>query len=155
MKLRREIAAVPLRTGAEAWTALTELIAKPGSVDSGQLTAAATVMATLLSEDHYARHPLTLTGDGHRLVIYFSYGADALTLGEAVDPLSWNPTSKDWTLFTPCHADDLDWVKDTLAKRAPRLRVHGLDETLADLQEEEEPAARSAGFVIDWSAARP
>lgn len=154
MKLRREIAAVPLRTGAEAWTALTELITKPGSVDGDQLAAAATVMATLLSEDHYAHHPLTLKGDGHRLVIYFTYGADALALGEAVDPLNWNPTSKDWTLFTPCHVDDLDWVKDTLGKRAPRLRVHGLDEAPADLQEDE-PAARAAGFVVDWNAAQP
>lgn len=49
-------------------------------------------MASLLSEDHYAKHPLTLKGDGHRLVIYGAYGADAVTLGTEVAPLDWNPT---------------------------------------------------------------
>ncbi len=153
MKLRRNIAAVPLRTGSAAWSEVIALIARTDSIDTGQLTAAATVMATLLSEEQYAHHPLTLKGDGHRLVIYFSYGADALTQGDAIAPLDWNPTAKDWTLYVPCDEEDLAWVKESLAKRAPRLKVHGLGETLADLQEED-GSTKAAAFTIDWSAAQ-
>lgn len=154
MKLRRDIAALPQRTGATAWSAVVDLITQAGSIDKAQLSAAATVMATLLAEEHYAKHPLTLKGDGHRLVIYFSYGADALTMGDAVASLDWNPTGQDWTLYVPCDEEDLAWVKDSLAKRAPRLRVHGLDETPADLAEETETTVKAAGFAIDWSAAQ-
>ena len=152
MKLRRDIAAVPLRTGAAAWSTVIDLISKPSSIDTDQLRAAATVLATLLSEELYAQHPLTLKGDGHRLVIYFSYGADALTLGDAVTALDWNPTAKDWTLYLPCDEEDLTWVKESLSKRAPRFRIHGLGETPAELNDEEQ-TAKAADFTIDWSAA--
>lgn len=152
MKLRRDIAAVPLRTGAGAWNAVVGLITKTDSIDAGQLTAAASVMAALLSEEHYAKRPLVLKGDGHRLVIYLSYGPDALTQGDAVTPLDWNPTAKDWTLFVPCDPDDIDWAKDALAARAARIKLHKLDETPADL-EEETATSKSAAFEIDWSAA--
>lgn len=154
MKLRRDVAAVPLRTGAETWWTIVDLITKSDSVDSGQLDAAATVMASLLAEEHYADHPLTLKGDGHRLVIYCAYGAEALSQGTEVSPLDWNPTAKGWTLYVPCDPSDLDWVRETLKKRAPRLVVHALDETPAELSEQTSSASTAvAAFEIDWGAA--
>ena len=155
MKLRRDIAAVPLRTGAETWAEIVNLITHPDSVDAGQLTAAASVMASLLSEDHYADHPLTLKGDGHRLVIYGAYGADALSLGSEVVPLDWNPTGKPWTIYVPCDPADLDWVAETLKSRAPRLVVHALDETPADAEGASgAQASAQPALTIDWGAAR-
>ena len=153
MKLRRDIAAVPLRTGAETWSKVVELITAPGSIDVGQLNVAASVMASLLSEDHYASNALTLKGDGHRLVIYGAYGADALSLGADVSPLDWNPTAKDWTLFVPCDPVDLDWVKTSLKTRAPRFVVHAMSETPSELSEgSEKAAAASSSFEINWGA---
>lgn len=151
MKRRRDVAATPKRTGAETWTEIVALITKPDSVDKDQLQAASSVMATLLTEEHYADHPLTLKGQGDRLVVYCAYGSEALILDDP-DPLGWNPTSGDWTLFVPCEEEDLTWAKDTLAKRAPRIRLHRLDETPAELTEATAEAV--ASFNIDWGAAQ-
>lgn len=155
MKLRRDIASVPVRTGAETWSEIIALITRPDSIDAGQLTAAASVMASLLSEDHYAKHPLTLKGDGHRLVIYGAYGADAVTRGAEVAPLDWNPTGKAWTLNVPCEPEDLDWVTQTLKTRAPRLAVHVLGSGPTDTEQDASTAANdtSAALSINWGAA--
>ena len=149
MKLRRDIAVTPHRTGAEAWAEITKLVSGQGSQATDQLNAAASVMATLLTEDIYAEHPLTLKGENVRLVIYGAYGPDALSLGDP-DPLQQNPTEGDWTLFVPCLEEDLDWTRDTLAKRAPRILVHAHDQTPAELAEGATVASKS--FAIDWEA---
>jgi len=87
VKLRRDIASVPLRTGAETWSTIVELITGSDSIDSSQLTAAASVMATLIAEELHTENPLTLVGASHRLVIYCSFGTDALIQGEDVDAI--------------------------------------------------------------------
>lgn len=155
MKLRRDIASVPVRTGAETWSEIVALITRPDSVDVDQLTAAASVMASLLSEDHYSKHPLTLKGDGHRLVIYGAYGSDAVTQGTEVAALDWNPTGKSWTLHVPCEPEDLDWVTTTLKTRAPRLAVHALGDGPAETQDDASAAANdsAAALSINWGAA--
>lgn len=151
MKRRRDVAATPKRTGAETWEEIIGLITKPDTVDKDQLVAARSVMATLLTEPSYADHPLTLKGQGDRLVIYCAYGADALTLDDP-DPLGWSPTAGEWRLFVPCEDEDLAWAKDTLAKRAPRIRLHSFDEVPGELAEATADAV--ASFEIDWSAAQ-
>ena len=154
MKLRRDIASVPVRTGAETWSEIVALVTRPDSVDVDQLTAAASVMASLLSEDHYSKYPLTLKGDGHRLVIYGAYGADAVTQGTEVASLDWNPTGKSWTLHVPCEAEDLDWVTTTLKTRAPRLAVHALGDGPTESEGDASAAANNsaAALNINWGA---
>ena len=151
MKLRRDIAITPRRTGAEAWTEIVGLVTRGGSIDKGQLDAASSVMATLLAEEHYAEYPLTLKGQGPRIVIYGAYGADALAATEP-DPLLQNPTAGEWVLYVPCPDEDLAWAGTALAARAPRIRIHGLDETPAALAET--AAEASAEAIIDWGAIR-
>src|SRR5258707_1133208 len=43
MKVRREIASVPLRTAGETWQAIVDLITGDGSIDAGTLKTAAFV----------------------------------------------------------------------------------------------------------------
>jgi hypothetical protein len=151
MKLRRDVAVTPRRTGEEAWAEIVGLVTGSGSVDKRQLDDASSVMATLLAEEVHADHPLTLTGAGPRIVIYCAYGADALTL-EPPDTLRENPTAGEWTLYVPCPDEHLAWCTDVLAERASRVRLHALNETPVDLAEvETEPAAK---FAVDWGAVR-
>lgn len=149
MKLRRDIASVPLRTGGETWSTIVELIVGSDSIDPSQLTAAASIMATLIAEELHDENPLTLVGESHRLVIYCTFGADALIAGTDVDAIGWNPTSGDWTLHVPCEEDDLDWAGATLAKRAPRIKLHKLGEPPAVLDEAESTAN---SLSVDWGA---
>ena len=147
MKLRRDLASVPLRTGAETWATIVDLITDSDSIAPSQLTAATSVMATLLAEELHAENPLTLVGGSHRVVIYCSFGADALIQGDTVDPLGWNPTAGDWSLHVPCGDEDLDWAAATLATRAPRIKLHKPGET-----PEEEVASATKSLSIDWGA---
>lgn len=149
MKLRRDIASVPLRTGAETWSTIVELITGSDSIDASQLIAAASVMATLIAEENHAENPLTLVGTSHWLVIYCSFGADALIQGEDVDAINWNPTAGDWTLYVPCGEDDRDWAGATLATRAPRIKLHKLGESPAVL---DEAASTDKALFVDWGA---
>ena len=72
MKVRREIASVPLRTAGETWQAIVDLITGDGSVDAGTLKTAASVMESLIVDEHPASCPIVVKGEGPRLVIYLS-----------------------------------------------------------------------------------
>ena len=111
MKVRREISSIPLRTAEETWEAIVRLVTGGRTVDGEQLATAASVMASLITDEAFADHPLTIAGVSHRLVILL-HGADAMEAGENVDALAWNPTSGDWRLYLPCAAEDFDWAKE-------------------------------------------
>ena len=74
MKIRRDLSALPLRSGEATWEAIDDLVTGPDSNDVDQLAAAAPVVASLIADEHYAEHPLTLAGVSHRLLIYLRYG---------------------------------------------------------------------------------
>lgn len=121
MKIRRDIASIPLRSAAETWSEYTDLVTGVGSVDVGQFDAAASVMTSLITDEAFKHEPLTITGVGHRLVVYLLHGHDALEAGPSIDKLPWNPTAGDWTLYVPCPEEQYEWVMKTLATRAPRF----------------------------------
>jgi hypothetical protein len=150
VKLRRDIASVPLRTGEATWEAIIGLITGPKSVDAAQLTAASSIMAMLISDEIHSGEPLTLVGDSARVVLYCTFGSDALIMGDEIDPLPHNPTEGDWALHVPCAADDLDWARKTLLTRAPRITLHKSGEAIAD--DEKVSATASKSLDIDWGA---
>ena len=123
MKVRRDISSIPLRTAEETWETIVGLVTGEGTIDGDQLKAAASVMASLITDEAFKDHPLTMTGVSHRLVMYLLHGPDALETGVDVDRLAWNPTAGDWRLYLPCPEEDFDWAKKTLAERAPRFVV--------------------------------
>ena len=150
MKLRRDIASVPLRSGEATWAAITDLISGPDTVDMAQLPAAASIMAMLISEEIHSEEPLTLVGASVRVVIYCAFGSDALIMGEEIDPLPVNPTDGDWTLYVPCPESDLDWATKTLCARAPRIVLHEAGK--APWSSEESASASVKNYDIDWGA---
>ena len=77
--------------------------------------------------DHHGRasgrEPIVLEGVGAQLRIYCRYGMKAIEEGSAVDALTWNPTAGDWTMHVPCDAENIAWVRPSLAKTSPRIKV--------------------------------
>lgn len=147
MKVRRDISSIPLRTAEKTWEAICNLITGSDSKDKAQLDNAASVMHSLIADELFAENPITMTGS-HRLVIYLRYRADALEEGEAVDGLEWNPTASDWAMYVPCDDENYDWVKKTLASRAPRLVVHKKNETPWD--NDKKATASEQKMEINW-----
>jgi hypothetical protein len=147
VKVRRDIASIPLCSAEETWAEYKKLITGLGSVDAGQFDAAATVMTSLITDEAFQDEPLTLTGVSHRLVVYLLHGHDALEAGADIDKLAWNPTAGDWKLFVPCPEEQYDWAKKTLAARAPRFVVLKPGEKV---KEEEEIAAAEVPLGVNW-----
>lgn len=152
MKIRRNISSIPQRTADGTWSSIIKLITSPNSIDANQLEAARGVMTSLITDELYEEHPLALVGHSHRLVIYLFYGHDSIENGDSIDPLSWNPTAKDWKLYVPCDESNFDWAQKILSKKAPRLILHGLDEKSEEESDSEKSFANSETIKIDWEA---
>jgi hypothetical protein len=148
MKIRRDIASIPVRSAQETWSAIVDLISSRKSVDRQQLLACAPDLASIITDELPARVPIVVKGSGHRLVIYCVYGDAAVDLGTVVDPLSWNPTEgSEWRITAPAEAADVAWLQEALGRIAPRITVHDVD---VPPEEEPEDAARGATLHIKW-----
>ncbi|WP_454686029.1 hypothetical protein [Agrobacterium leguminum] len=150
MKVRRDIASIPRRSAKETWDTIVNLITGPGSVDASTLRDAASVMQSLITDEHPAKVPIVVKGSGKRLVIYLSYGENAMDADLSVDPLTWNPTEGDWSMTAPSDATDVEWMNGTLKTRAPRIRVHDVA-TPAD-EDDANTTTKSAELTFNWGA---
>jgi hypothetical protein len=125
MKVRRDIASIPVRSASETWKAITDLVTGAGSVDAATLTAASSVMESLIADEHPATCPIVFKSNGPRLVIYLSYNEAAMEADKDIDPLSWNPTGgPGWQVTAPAEEGDVAWMNKSLKDRAPRIIVH-------------------------------
>jgi hypothetical protein len=149
MKVRRDIASIPKRSAADTWHEIVKLITGSGSVDAATLTAATSVMESLITDEHPARVPIVLKGVGSRLVIYCLFGEDAMDADMDIPKLNWNPTAGNWAMMAPTEAGDVAWMNETLRERAPRISVHDFNAAPAD---DDDKAAASEELTIDWGA---
>lgn len=152
MRVRRDISSIPHRSASETWQRIIDLITGADSDDTQQLIDAVGVMGSVITDEHPAARPIVIEGVGAQLRIYCSYGMKAIEDGSAVDALTWNPTDGDWTMHVPCDKENLTWVKASLAKTSPRIRVFDV----AQEERAEDSATSSAtkaagGIVIDWN----
>ncbi len=154
MRVRRDISSIPFQSATATWARILDLVTKPGSRDAGQLKAANGVMGSIIADEHPGARPILLEGVGPQLRIYCRYGMKAVEEGGAVDALTWNPTAGDWTMHVPCDAQNMSWVRESLARTSPRIKVFDVAE--AQRAEEEDAAAKpaSADLVVDWELRR-
>ncbi len=152
MRVRRDISSIPFRSATDTWQRIIDLVAGDGSKDISQLLAAAGVMGSIITDEHPASRAIMLEGVGAQLRIYCRYGMEAVEDGADIDALTWNPTAGNWTMHVPCDKENIDWVKESLAKSSPRIRVFDVAE--ADRAEQAETsvtAAKSEVVIVDWN----
>lgn len=150
MKIRRDVASIPVRSAKETWRAIQEIITDSDSIDADQLDAAASTMESVIADEHAEKVPIVVRGNGPRLVIYCLYGEAAMETGNKVERLNWNPTGGDWRLTAPCEKEDVDWMNETLSKRAPRILLHDVDAPQVDENTDGKEKVASA-VQVDWS----
>lgn len=151
MRVRRDVSSIPFRSAGETWEQIIDLVTGKGSKEVQQLKGATGVMGSIITDEHPASRAIMLEGVGPQLRIYCRYGMTAVEEGGKVDSLTWNPTEGDWTMHVPCDAENIDWVKKSLAKTSPRIKVFDVAET--DRAEEEQAAGAKSGggLVVDWN----
>ena len=110
MRIRRNIASVPVRSAKETWRAIVDLVTGDGSIDRQQLDAAASIMESLIADELPASVPIVFKGAGPRVLIYCLYNEDAMEAGTDIDSLNANPTAGDWRVTAPAEDDDVAWM---------------------------------------------
>jgi hypothetical protein len=150
MRIRRDIASIPTRSASDTWDTIVALITAKGSVDVAQLKTAGATIASLITDEFPAQSPFILEGSGPQLRIYCSYAFNAIESGDGIDPLTFNPTERDWTLHVPCDAANLTWVKNAL-KLTPRIKAFDIAEADRADQQDAAVATTTKDIVIDWT----
>jgi hypothetical protein len=152
MRIRRDVSSIPHRSAAETWQRIIELVTGQGSKHIQQLKDATGVMASIITDEHPASRAIMIEGVGPQLRVYCRYGIRAIEEGSKVDPLTWNPTAGDWTMHVPCDAENIGWVKESLAKTSPRIKVFDVDDADRAEEEKSEAVAKSGKeLVVDWN----
>lgn len=151
MRVRRDISSIPFRSASETWQRIIDLVTSPGSKDVQQIKAAAGVMGSIITDEHPQSRAIMIEGVGAQLRIYCRYGMKAIEEGGKVDSLTWNPTAGNWTMHVPCDEENIDWVRKSLSRSSPRIKV--FEVTDADRAEDDEDgtAAKSNVVVVDWN----
>jgi hypothetical protein len=108
-------------------------------------------MGSVITDEHPARSPIVIEGVGAQLRIYCQYGTRAIEEGSKVDALTWNPTAGDWTMHVPCDRENIEWVRRSLSRSSPRIKVFDVAE--ADRAKDEAPGTTPEGgeVVVDWN----
>jgi hypothetical protein len=150
MKIRRDIASIPVRSAKETWRAIIDLVTGDGSIDRHQLDAASSIMESLIADEQTATVPIVFKGTGPRVLIYCLYNEDAMEAGLAIDGLSNNPTAGDWRATAPSEAEDTNWMNKSLKARASRITVHAADQPPNEKEEDAQKA--DTALKIDWGA---
>lgn len=152
MRIRRDISSIPHRSASETWQQIIDLVTGQDSQDIEQLVAASGIMGSLITDEHPSARPIVIEGVGPQLRIYCRYGMEAVEEGSAVDALGWNPTAGDWIMHVPCDRENMKWVKTSLAKTSPRIRVFDVaEEERGDAEECGAVGKASAPIVVDWT----
>ena len=153
MRIRRDVSSIPHRSAGETWQRIVDLVTGQGSKHIQQLKDAAGVMASIITDEHPATRAIMIEGVGPQLRVYCRYGMKAVEEGSKVDPLTWNPTAGDWTMHVPCDAENIGWVKESLAKTSPRIKVFDVDDADRAEEEKSEAVAKSGkDLVVDWNS---
>jgi hypothetical protein len=148
--VRRDISSIPFQTASATWQQIVGLITGKDSEEVGQLTAATGAMASIITDEHLARRAVIVEGVGAQLRIYCRHGMKAVEAGGAVDGLPWNPTAGDWTMHVPCDGENIDWVRESLGKTSPRIKVFDVAEE--ERAESESTASKvDTGVTVDWN----
>lgn len=151
MRIRRNVASIPVRSAKETWRAIADLVTGAASVDRHQLDAAASIMESLIADEHTANAPIVFRGSGPRVLIYCLFNEDAMEAGLDIDSLSSNPTAGNWLMTAPAEEDDVSWMNSSLKTRAPRISVHDVAQAPAEDGDSERESVAKA-IDIDWGA---
>ncbi len=147
----RRIAATPARSASSAWGVLVDLIAPTAGPARTELQDIAGIGSCLISDEAMKSDACVVYGSGPRLRVYCVYDDDAVT-GENTNEaaLTFNPTTGDWQMSLPCHADDLDWVQKALKKQSTHVVAHEMGTDVDD--EKSDKTATVTGAVVNREA---
>ena len=117
----RKFSACPVRTAANTWETITNVIGASNETVKAELTKVAGIAASIISDGTPAENAITIIGTGARLRIYCLYEEDGSTEDANESTLNWNLFEGDWEIHFPVEKEDFDWVKKSLSEKGARF----------------------------------
>lgn len=149
--LARRVASTPVRTAAETWAKIVELIAPdPQSVARKELSKVAGVACAAIASEAPRDAPIVVFGDGPRIRTYCVFDEEALTNeGINEDALPKSPTEGAWRMSIPYLAEDVAWAAASLAAASARITARSVDHEVDE--EASDTAAPKSSLSINMS----
>jgi hypothetical protein len=148
----RRIRATPERSVSDVWQVIVDLLAPNDGAARKELLSIEGIASSIISTEAPKDAPMVVRAKGPRVRIYCLYDEDAISGDDANEaPLAECPTDGDWVMSLPADADDVQWVKDALAKKALRVTVRERSEAF-DSGEEGSTRSAPAEAAIDMEA---
>lgn len=119
----RTVRSVPFRSARDTWERIVDILtAAGGSEHRAGLLSITGIAAAMITEKSTEHAPIVVFGGGPRVRIYCRFD-DAALEGDSQNEtgLSFNPLEGDWSISLPCPADDLEWVREALSRKTPRV----------------------------------
>lgn len=152
----RRIRATPERGASDAWQVIVDLIAPKDGAARRELLGVEGIASSIISTESPRDAAIVVRGKGPRVRMYCLYDDEAVSGDDANEAaLAECPTDGDWVMSLPADADDVDWVKDALAKKSTRVKVREKSEAFEDGEEQAKQAATADATINMEAFLRP
>lgn len=146
----RRIRATPQRAASEAWQIIVDLIAPDDGPARRELLDIEGIASSIIATESPKDAPMVVRGAGPRVRIYCLYGEVAISGGDANEvALATCPTESEWIMSLPADADDVAWVKESLAKKTTHVTVREKSEAFDVSEDQSNEKASEAAINME------
>ena len=146
--LARRVVSTPVRTVAQTWEKIVEIVAPdPKSSARAELAKASGVACSAIASEATKDAAIVIWGNGPRVRVYCVFDEDAITQDDVnEDSLPKIPTEGDWKMSIPCLPEDVKWSAAKLG--AGRIAARSMEEDVEDDVEKTEAAAAAMSINV-------
>lgn len=141
----RRVASTPVRTAAQTWEKIMQILAPdPMSNARQELVKATGVACASISSEATRDAAIVVWGGAPRVRVYCIFDEDAIT-GDGVneDALSKSPTDGEWRMSIPCPPEDVSWSQRKLTAVSSRITARSLEDNVDNDDSASTSSARS------------
>jgi hypothetical protein len=147
--LARRVASTPVRTAAQTWAKIVDMIAPdPNSPARHELAKAAGIACSSISSEATKDAAIVIWGSGPRVRVYCVFDEDAITQENVnEDALPKSPTDGDWKMSIPCLPEDVKW--SAANPGSERISARSMDEDVDDEVAKADSATASMSLNVE------
>lgn len=149
--IARSVASSPVRTAAQTWAKIVEIIAPdPQSAARKELAKAEGVACASISAEATKDAAMVVWGGGPRVRVYCVFDDDAVTRDDVnEDALPKSPTDGEWKMSIPCLQEDVEWCRANLAAVSSKISARIVDDDVEDGDEQHQAAKAAPAMGIN------
>ena len=129
----RRVVSSPVRTAAETWAVIADILAPKDGPARKELKQIAGVACSLIASEAPVNDAIVIWGNGPRVRVYCLCGDAAISAEDKnEEALATCPTDGTWSVSLPCPTEDLSWVQRELANQSTHVTARKLGDPVPD-----------------------